>query len=94
MARRHRMIKASPAAVWAVLADGTRYADWVVGTAASQPVSDPSGFLGRSSTSPRLREKARTRTSAWWGSGVGSGTSVSATCGAAEVVVRARTARA
>ncbi|MEU6387870.1 SRPBCC family protein [Streptomyces sp. NPDC046939] len=38
MARRHRMIKASPAAVWAVLADGSRYADWVVGTSSSEPV--------------------------------------------------------
>ncbi|MFI7382850.1 SRPBCC family protein [Streptomyces sp. NPDC049813] len=39
MARRHRMVKASPAAVWAVLSDGSRYADWVVGTASSRPVS-------------------------------------------------------
>ncbi|MET9495624.1 SRPBCC family protein [Streptomyces sp. NPDC006552] len=39
MARRHRMVKASPATVWAVLSDGTRYADWVVGTASSRPVS-------------------------------------------------------
>ncbi|MFJ8826570.1 SRPBCC family protein [Streptomyces sp. NPDC102467] len=39
MARRHRMIKASPAAVWTVLADGSRYVDWVVGTSSSQPVS-------------------------------------------------------
>ncbi|MFI0242153.1 SRPBCC family protein [Streptomyces sp. NPDC016845] len=38
MARRHRMIKASPAAVWAVLADGSKYADWVVGTESSEPV--------------------------------------------------------
>ncbi|MES4891188.1 SRPBCC family protein [Streptomyces sp. NPDC096012] len=37
MAVRHRLIKASPAAVWEVLADGSRYADWVVGTASSQP---------------------------------------------------------
>nr|WP_254594616.1 SRPBCC family protein [Streptomyces sp. 8P21H-1] len=32
------MIKKSPREVWAVLADGTRYADWVVGTASSYPV--------------------------------------------------------
>lgn len=38
MAVRHRLIKAGPDAVWNVLADGTRYADWVVGTASSQPV--------------------------------------------------------
>jgi uncharacterized protein YndB with AHSA1/START domain len=28
MAVRHCLIKASPQTVWAVLADGTRYADW------------------------------------------------------------------
>ncbi|WP_413760328.1 SRPBCC family protein [Streptomyces sp. MMBL 11-3] len=38
MAVRHRLIKRSPQEVWAVLADGTRYADWVVGTASSYPV--------------------------------------------------------
>ncbi|MFJ9038589.1 SRPBCC family protein [Streptomyces sp. NPDC102406] len=38
MARRHRVVEASPAAVWAVLADGSRYADWVVGTSSSHPV--------------------------------------------------------
>lgn len=38
MAVRHRLIKASPRSVWAVLEDGTRYADWVVGTASSEPV--------------------------------------------------------
>ncbi|MER6983546.1 SRPBCC family protein [Streptomyces carpinensis] len=38
MARRHRLIKTSREAVWTVLADGTRYAEWVVGTAASKPV--------------------------------------------------------
>ncbi|MFG2356407.1 SRPBCC family protein [Streptomyces sp. NPDC048521] len=37
MAVRHRLIKASPAAVWDVLADGSRYAEWVVGTASSRP---------------------------------------------------------
>ncbi|MFI1439747.1 SRPBCC family protein [Streptomyces fructofermentans] len=38
MAVRHRLIRRSPREVWAVLADGTRYADWVVGAAASYPV--------------------------------------------------------
>ena len=38
MARRHRLIKAGPEEVWAVLADGGRYAEWVVGTASSEPV--------------------------------------------------------
>ncbi|MDO0929280.1 SRPBCC family protein [Streptomyces sp. TG1A-8] len=36
MAVRHRLIKASPARVWEVLADGDRYAEWVVGTASSR----------------------------------------------------------
>ncbi|MEU6478646.1 SRPBCC family protein [Streptomyces sp. NPDC047017] len=38
MAVRHRLIKTSPGTVWDLLADGTRYAEWVVGTAASKPV--------------------------------------------------------
>ncbi|MFI6038571.1 SRPBCC family protein [Streptomyces sp. NPDC051315] len=38
MAVRHRLVKADPRTVWAVLADGSRYADWVVGTAESHPV--------------------------------------------------------
>ncbi|WP_435975582.1 SRPBCC family protein [Streptomyces sp. Qhu_M48] len=38
MAVRHRLIHASPGRVWAVLADGTRYADWVVGTSESRVV--------------------------------------------------------
>lgn len=38
MAVRHRLIRVSPSAVWAVLADGHRYAEWVVGTARSEPV--------------------------------------------------------
>lgn len=37
MAVRHRVINADPAAVWEVLSDGRRYADWVVGTGASRP---------------------------------------------------------
>ncbi|MFI9244850.1 SRPBCC family protein [Streptomyces sp. NPDC053086] len=37
MAVRHRVIKADPAAVWEVLADGHRYAEWVVGTGESRP---------------------------------------------------------
>ncbi|KOG42469.1 SRPBCC family protein [Streptomyces resistomycificus] len=38
MAVRHRLIKVSPQTVWAVLADGSRYAEWVVGTSSSEPV--------------------------------------------------------
>ncbi|MFI2646003.1 SRPBCC family protein [Streptomyces sp. NPDC018610] len=38
MAVRHRLIRTSPEVVWTLLADGTRYAEWVVGTAASRPV--------------------------------------------------------
>ncbi|MFI9809110.1 SRPBCC family protein [Streptomyces sp. NPDC052301] len=37
MAVRHRLIKADPATVWDVLADGNRYAEWVVGTGVSRP---------------------------------------------------------
>jgi hypothetical protein len=38
MAKRHRLIRATPEEVWKVLADGERYADWVVGTARSRPL--------------------------------------------------------
>ncbi|MEV7192659.1 SRPBCC family protein [Streptomyces sp. NPDC093510] len=38
MAQRHRLIRVSPDTVWSVLADGSRYAQWVVGTASSHPV--------------------------------------------------------
>lgn len=38
MAVRHRLIRVSPSAVWDVLADGNRYAEWVVGTSESHPV--------------------------------------------------------
>lgn len=38
MAVRHRLIRTSPQTVWDVLADGSRYADWVVGTSSSKPV--------------------------------------------------------
>ncbi|MEU3962214.1 SRPBCC family protein [Streptomyces buecherae] len=38
MAVRHRLIKAPPSTVWAVLADGSRYAEWVVGTSSSRPI--------------------------------------------------------
>ncbi|CQR66040.1 SRPBCC family protein [Streptomyces leeuwenhoekii] len=37
MAVRHHLIKASPEAVWSVIADGSRYAQWVVGTSESRP---------------------------------------------------------
>jgi uncharacterized protein YndB with AHSA1/START domain len=36
MAVRHRLVKASPRTVWAVLSDGDRYTEWVVGTSASR----------------------------------------------------------
>ncbi|MFH8795866.1 SRPBCC family protein [Streptomyces sp. NPDC017941] len=35
MAVRHRLIKRRPDDVWAVLADGNKYAEWVVGTSES-----------------------------------------------------------
>ncbi|MGF0174211.1 SRPBCC family protein [Streptomyces sp. Marseille-Q5077] len=38
MAVRHRLIHVGPSGVWAVLADGNRYAEWVVGTARSEPL--------------------------------------------------------
>ncbi|MEV0238841.1 SRPBCC family protein [Streptomyces sp. NPDC050674] len=38
MAVRHHLIRVPPAAVWDVLADGNRYAEWVVGTSESHPV--------------------------------------------------------
>lgn len=38
MAVRHRLIETAPENVWTVLSDGTRYADWVVGTSSSTPV--------------------------------------------------------
>ncbi|WP_405812908.1 SRPBCC family protein [Streptomyces sp. NBC_01390] len=38
MAVRHRLIKVSPRTVWSVLADGSRYTEWVVGTSESEPV--------------------------------------------------------
>ncbi|WP_406729345.1 SRPBCC family protein [Streptomyces sp. GD-15H] len=37
MAVRHRLVKRSVEDVWAVLADSTRYGDWVVGTSDSRP---------------------------------------------------------
>ncbi|MEV8596014.1 SRPBCC family protein [Streptomyces sp. NPDC052012] len=37
MAVRHRLIRTSPQTVWSVLADGSRYAEWVVGTSSSEP---------------------------------------------------------
>lgn len=37
MAVRHQLIRSVPEAVWDVLADGSRYSDWVVGTSDSRP---------------------------------------------------------
>lgn len=39
MAVHHQLIKRPPEAVWAVLSDRTRYADWVVGTSDTQPLN-------------------------------------------------------
>lgn len=38
MAVRHHLIRVGPGAVWDVLAEGHRYAEWVVGTSESHPV--------------------------------------------------------
>ncbi|MFF1420882.1 SRPBCC family protein [Streptomyces sp. NPDC058280] len=46
MAVRHQLIRRPPAAVWAVLEDGNRYADWVVGTARSRPADGTWPELG------------------------------------------------
>ncbi|MET7860084.1 SRPBCC family protein [Streptomyces sp. NPDC005318] len=40
MAVRHQLIQRPPTAVWGVLENGSRYADWVVGTSDSRPVDD------------------------------------------------------
>ncbi|MFH8403951.1 SRPBCC family protein [Streptomyces sp. NPDC018019] len=37
MAVRHQLIKRHPDAVWAILADGSRYKDWVVGPYRTEP---------------------------------------------------------
>ncbi|QJT06109.1 SRPBCC family protein [Streptomyces asoensis] len=39
MAVRHQLVKASPQAVWDVLADGDRYAEWVVGTSSTREMT-------------------------------------------------------
>ncbi|MET7758652.1 SRPBCC family protein [Streptomyces sp. NPDC005389] len=46
MAVRHRLIHSAPQHVWAVLADGSRYADWVVGTSDSHVARGPWPELG------------------------------------------------
>ncbi|MER6408438.1 SRPBCC family protein [Streptomyces viridosporus] len=38
MAVRNHLIRTSPQTVWSVLEDGSRYAQWVVGTSSSEPV--------------------------------------------------------
>ncbi|WP_374772544.1 SRPBCC family protein [Streptomyces sp. NBC_01310] len=38
MAVRHQLIRRPPQAVWAVLADPTRYGEWVVGPSESTPL--------------------------------------------------------
>ncbi|MEW9520313.1 SRPBCC family protein [Streptomyces tubercidicus] len=37
MAVRHQLVKRAPEELWAVLADRSRYEDWVVGTARTRP---------------------------------------------------------
>jgi uncharacterized protein YndB with AHSA1/START domain len=39
VAIRHRLIERSPEELWTVLADGSRYEEWVVGTAHSRPAA-------------------------------------------------------
>ncbi|MFI1442074.1 SRPBCC family protein [Streptomyces fructofermentans] len=46
MAVRHRLVKASPQAVWDVLADGDRYAEWVVGTSSTREMTGEWPRLG------------------------------------------------
>ncbi len=46
MAVRHRLIHAAPQHVWDVLADPSRYADWVVGTSESRPAHGQWPALG------------------------------------------------
>ncbi|MER7765179.1 SRPBCC family protein [Streptomyces sp. NPDC097619] len=48
MAARHRVIEAAPDRVWSVLADSSRYADWVVGTSDSRPARGRWPELGAS----------------------------------------------
>ncbi|MFI6642443.1 SRPBCC family protein [Streptomyces sp. NPDC050504] len=48
MARRHRLISAPPQVVWDVLADGERYAEWVVGASDSRPAHGQWPQLGSS----------------------------------------------
>ncbi|MER5257230.1 MULTISPECIES: SRPBCC family protein [unclassified Streptomyces] len=48
MAVRHRLIRRPPAEVWAVLADGSRYGDWVVGPDSSREVGSDWPQLGSS----------------------------------------------
>ncbi|MEV7680086.1 SRPBCC family protein [Streptomyces sp. NPDC088341] len=48
MAVRHQLVRSEPSAVWAVLEDPSRYADWVVGTACSAPGEGPWPEVGSS----------------------------------------------
>lgn len=48
MAVRHRLIRRPPAEVWAVLADGSRYGDWVVGPDSSREAGSDWPELGSS----------------------------------------------
>ncbi|MFF3493227.1 SRPBCC family protein [Streptomyces sp. NPDC002795] len=46
MAVRNRLVRKPPAAVWAVLADGSRYGEWVVGTDSSRQEGEAWPELG------------------------------------------------
>ncbi|WP_260867669.1 SRPBCC family protein [Streptomyces sp. SAJ15] len=46
MAIRHRLVHRSPEQVWAVLADGSRYGDWVIGPSQSSQVDEEWPRLG------------------------------------------------
>ncbi|WP_066952836.1 SRPBCC family protein [Streptomyces lushanensis] len=48
MAVRHQLIRSEPSAVWAVLEDPSRYADWVVGADCSVPGEGPWPEVGSS----------------------------------------------
>ncbi|WP_329013237.1 SRPBCC family protein [Streptomyces sp. NBC_00690] len=48
MTVRHRLIRRPPAAVWAVLANGSRYGEWVVGPDSSRPAEGDWPQIGAS----------------------------------------------
>lgn len=48
MAVQHRLVGGSPEEVWAALADGSRYGEWVVGPSHSQQSDDRWPHVGSS----------------------------------------------